>query len=107
MEYMNRAERRRAKRQGEKVSKPPVYNYTPGTLRNQLDYEAKADVREKLKKVREEATADAINTAMMLLLTLSCNVLIENTGKMSRKKYRSFLIQFWISIHAGRMGSLI
>ena len=41
MEYMNRAERRRAKRQGEKVSKPPVYNYTPGTLRNQLDYEAK------------------------------------------------------------------
>lgn len=54
MEYMNRAERRRAKRQGEKVSKPPVYNYTPGTLRNQLDYEAKADVRERSSKRLEK-----------------------------------------------------
>lgn len=91
MEYMNRAERRRAKRQGEKVSKPPVYNYTPGTLRNQLDYEAKADVREKLKKVREEATADAINTAMMLLLTLPCNVLIDKYWKDEPEKVQDFL----------------
>lgn len=91
MEYMNRAERRRAKRQGEKVSKPPVYNYTPGTLRNQLDYEAKADVREKLKKVREEATADAINTAMMLLLTLPCNVLIDKYWKDEPEKVQEFL----------------
>lgn len=91
MEYMNRAERRRAKRQGEKVSKPPVYNYTPGTLRNQFDYEAKADVREKLKKVREEATADAINTAMMLLLTLPCNVLIDKYWKDEPEKVQEFL----------------
>lgn len=91
MEYMNRAERRRAKRQGEKVSKPPVYNYTPGTLRNQLDYEAKADVREKLKKVREESTADAINTAMMLLLTLPCNVLIDKYWKDEPEKVQEFL----------------
>jgi hypothetical protein len=91
MEYRNRAERRRAKKQGEKVSKPPVYNYTPGSLRNQLDWEAKAEVRDQLKKVREEATADAINTAMMLLLTLPCNVLIDKYWKDEPEKVQDFL----------------
>lgn len=84
MEYRNRAERRRAKKQGEKVSKPPVYNYTPGSLRNQLDWEAKAEVRDQLKKVREEATADAINTAMMLLLTLPCNIILRELSVVKR-----------------------
>ena len=83
---MNRAERRRQKKQEEKASKPPVYNYTPESLRNQIKWEANQEYMEKMKKVKEEATADAVNTAMVLLLTLPCEVLMENFWQKSSSK---------------------
>lgn len=83
---MNRAERRRQKKQEEKASKPPVYNYTPESLRNQIKWEANQEYMEKMKKVKEEATADAVNTAMVLLLTLPCAVLMENFWQKSSSK---------------------
>lgn len=83
---MNRAERRRQKKKEEKASKPPVYNYTPESLRNQIKWEANQEYMEKMKKVKEEATADAVNTAMVLLLTLPCAVLMENFWQKSSSK---------------------
>lgn len=83
---MNRAERRRQKKQEEKASKPPVYNYTPESLRNQIKWEANQEYMEKVKKIKEEATADAVNTAMVLLLTLPCAVLMENFWQKSSSK---------------------
>ena len=80
---MNRAERRRQKKKDEKAIKPPVYNYTPDSLRNQIKWEANQEYMEKVKKIKEEATADAVNTAMVLLLTLPCAVLMENFWQKS------------------------
>lgn len=91
MEYRNRAERRRAEKQGQKASKPPVYNYTPNSLRNQLNWEAQEEVKEKLKKVKAEATADAINTTFMLMLTIPCNVLIDRFWSKEPEKVQEFI----------------
>lgn len=83
---MNRAERRRQKKQEEKESNPPVYNYTPNSLRNQLKWEVNQEYMEKAKKIKEEATADAVNISMTLLLTLPCVVLMEHFWPKSKHK---------------------
>lgn len=83
---MNRAERRRQKKHDEKVSKPPLYTYTPESLRGQLKWEANQEFQEKVRKIKEEATSDAINTAMTLLLTLPCTVLMEHFWQKSASK---------------------
>ena len=67
---MGRAERRREMKKGEKMKKPPVYNYTPESLRGQLKWEANQEFQEKVKKIKAEVYDDAVNAAMMLLLTL-------------------------------------
>ena len=58
---MGRAERRREMKKGEKMKKPPVYNYTPESLRGQLKWEANQEFQEKVKKIKAEVYDDAVN----------------------------------------------
>lgn len=89
---MGRAERRRELKKNEKLKKPPVYNYTPESLRGQLKWEANQEFQEKVKKIKAEVYDDAVNAAMMLLLTLPCQVLMEHFWqKSSSKKIPKFL----------------
>lgn len=83
---MGRAERRRELKKNEKLKKPPVYNYTPESLRGQLKWEANQEFQEKVKKVKAEVYDDAVNAAMMLLLTLPCQVLMEHFWQKSSSK---------------------
>ena len=83
---MGRAERRREMKKGETMKKPPVYNYTPESLRGQLKWEANQEFQEKVKKIKAEVYDDAVNAAMMLLLTLPCQVLMEHFWQKSSSK---------------------
>lgn len=83
---MGRAERRREMKKGEKMKKPPVYNYTPESLRGQLKWEANQEFQEKVKKIKAEVYDDAVNAAMMLLFTLPCQVLMEHFWQKSSSK---------------------
>ena len=83
---MGRAERRREMKKGEKMKKLPVYNYTPESLRGQLKWEANQEFQEKVKKIKAEVYDDAVNAAMMLLLTLPCQVLMEHFWQKSSSK---------------------
>lgn len=83
---MGRAERRRELKKNEKLKKPPVYNYTPESLRGQLKWEANQEFQEKVKKIKAEVYDDAVNAAMMLLLTLPCQVLMEHFWQKSSSK---------------------
>lgn len=65
---MSRAERRRAQKNDEK-SKTATYNFT----KEQLDLLIKG----KIAEVKQEAIDEAVNTAMILLLTLPLEVLMD------------------------------
>ncbi len=65
---MSRAERRRAQKNDEK-SKTATYNFTKA----QLD----SLIKEKIAEVKQEAIDEAVNTAMILLLTLPLEVLMD------------------------------
>lgn len=62
---MGRAEMRRARKE-EKKYKTVTYTLT----QEQLDKMVRDKIGDELKRVKEEATEDAVNTAMVLLLTL-------------------------------------
>lgn len=62
---MSRAERRRAQK-CEQKAKTATYNLT----RAQLDALVREKISGELDRVKQEATNDAINQAMILLLTL-------------------------------------
>lgn len=78
---MNRAERRRQERV-ERKSKMAIYNLT----KEQLDNAVKDGIKKKLAEVKERATNDAINTAMVLLLTLPLEVLMDHYWQKSYAK---------------------
>lgn len=78
---MNRAERRRQERV-ERKSKMSTYNLT----KEQLENAVKDGIKEKLAEVKERATNDAINTAMVLLLTLPLEVLMDHYWQKSYAK---------------------
>lgn len=69
---MGRAELRRQKKKDEKV-KVATYNFTEA----QLEAYMSQALQEKLDKIKQQATDDAVNTAMVLLLTLPLEVLID------------------------------
>ncbi len=69
---MGRAERRRAQK-NEQKEKTATYNLTKA----QLNAMVQEKIGEELQRVKEEATNDAINTAMILLLTLPLEVLMD------------------------------
>ena len=75
---MNRAERRRAEREAHK-KKTATYNFT----HEQAEQAVRRGIEKELKRVKEEATDDAINTAMVLLLTLPLTVLMEHYWQKS------------------------
>ena len=69
---MNRAEMRRANRQ-KKKEQTATYNLTKA----QLDAMVHEKIGDELKRVKQEAMDEAVNTAMILLLTLPLEVLMD------------------------------
>lgn len=69
---MGRAERRRTQKLEQKT-KTVTYNLT----KEQLDIAIHKQVGKELERIKQEATDDAINTAMVLLLTLPLEVLMD------------------------------
>lgn len=78
---MSRAERRRAQK-CEQKAKTATYNLT----RAQLDALVREKISGELDRVKQEATNDAINQAMILLLTLPLEVLMDHYWPKSYAK---------------------
>lgn len=78
---MSRAERRRAQK-CEQKSKTATYNLT----RAQLDALVREKISGELDRVKQEATNDAINKAIILLLTLPLEVLMDHYWPKSYAK---------------------
>ncbi|MDO5540831.1 MAG: hypothetical protein Q4F83_12315 [Eubacteriales bacterium] len=78
---MGRAERRRAQK-NEQKAKTATYNLTKA----QLDAVVREKISDELARVKQEATEEAINTAMALLLTLPLEVLMDHYWKKSYAK---------------------
>lgn len=77
---MGRAERRRLEKQKGKQVK--TYNLT----RSQLHNAVRKVTEEDLKRIKQEAMEDAINTAMALLLVLPMEVLMDHYWKKTYAK---------------------
>lgn len=90
---MGRAERRRAQKEANK--KPATYNFT----REQAEQAIRRGIEKELQRVKEEATDDAINTAMILLLTLPLTVLMEHYWQKSYTqrlpKFTELLLEYY------------
>ena len=78
---MGRAEIRRAMK-NEKKAKTATYNLTKA----QLDAMVREGIGNELERVRQQATDDAVNPAMILLLTLPLEVLMDHYWKKSYTK---------------------
>ena len=78
---MGRAERRRAQKLAQK-EKTATYNLTKA----QLDVMVREKIGDELIRVKQEATDDAVNTAMVLLLTLPLEVLMDHYWTKSYAK---------------------
>lgn len=78
---MNRAERRRMEREKERA-RTATYNLT----QEQLDAMIQQKIGSELNRIKQEATEKAINTAMVLLLTLPLEVLMDFYWKKSYAK---------------------
>lgn len=78
---MGRAEMRRLAKQ-EKKDKTKTYNFT----KEQLDLAVRAGVKKEIEKIKEEATNEAITTALILTLALPLEVLMDNYWKKSYAK---------------------
>lgn len=78
---MNRAERRRTQK-NEQKAKTATYNLTKA----QLDAVVREKIGDELVRVKQEATEEAVNTAMVLLLTLPLEVLMDYYWKKSYAK---------------------
>lgn len=78
---MERAERRRTQK-NEQKAKTATYNLTKA----QLDAIVREKIGNELDRVKREATEEAVNTAMVLLLTLPLEVLMDYYWKKSYAK---------------------
>lgn len=78
---MGRAEMRRLAKQ-EKKNKTKTYNFT----KEQLDHAIREGVKKEFEKVKDEATNEAITTALILTLALPLEVLMDNYWKKSYAK---------------------
>lgn len=90
---MNRAEMRRAAR--EKQKKTAMYNLTRGELERMIE----EGCSKKIAAAKEQATYDAINTAMTLLLTLPLEVLMDHYWKKSYEKripeFTAYVLEYY------------
>ena len=75
---MGRAEMRRLAKQ-EKKDKTRTYNFT----KEQLDLAVREGVKKEIEKIKDEATSEAITTALILTLALPLEVLMDNYWKKS------------------------
>ena len=91
---MGRAEIRRAMK-SEKKAKTATYNLTKA----QLDAMVREHMERELERVRQEATDDAVNTAMVLLLTLPLKVLMDHYWVRSYAKrlpeFTSYVLEYY------------
>ena len=78
---MGRAERRRTQKLEQK-EKTTTYNLTKA----QLDAMVRKKIGDELTRVKQEATDDAVNTAMVLLLTRPQEVLMDHYWTKSYAK---------------------
>lgn len=78
---MSRAERRRAEREALK-KKTKTYNLT----QEQLEIKIREGVKSEVERIKLEATENAIDTAMYLLLALPLTVLKESYWQKSYAK---------------------
>lgn len=78
---MGRAEIRRMNKQKEK-EKTVTYNFTKA----QLESAVREKMKSELERVKQEATDEAVNTAMILLLTLPLEVLMDHYWQKSYAK---------------------
>ena len=74
---MNRAEIRRLER--EKIKeKTRTYNLTKAQLDTLVRERVQSELNDIKAKIKKEATEDAVNTAMVLMLTLPLKVLMDD-----------------------------
>lgn len=86
---MNRAERRRVEKETrQKVKRPATFNVT----RPMLDTMVKAEIKKDIDEMRQDAMGEAINTAMILLLTLPLEVLMDHY--LDEEQYREVIPEF-------------
>lgn len=78
---MGRAERRRTQK-NEQKAKTATYNLTKA----QLDGMVREEIAEEFARVKQEAMKEAVNTVMVLLLTLPLEVLMDHYWKKSYAK---------------------
>ncbi len=78
---MGRAEIRRTMK-NEKKAKTATFNLTKA----QLDAMVRKQIEDELDKVRQQAAHEAVNTAMILLLTLPLEVLMDHYWPKSYAK---------------------
>lgn len=95
---MERAERRRNAK-NEKKEKKATYNLT----REQLNHMVHERLEDELDHMRQEAMEEAINTAMLLLLTLPLKVLMDHYWKNPTPNgCQNLLIMFCPIMSSGR-----
>lgn len=91
---MGRAERRREQK-SEQKSKTVTYNLT----KEQLDAMVREKIGNELVRIKREATDEAVNTALTLLLTLPLEVLMDHFWKKSYPqkipKFADLLIEYY------------
>lgn len=87
---MNRQQRRASKRNDKK---------TYGFTKDQLREKAKKAVENELKEHHEEMITDAINTAMVLMLTLPLEVLMDHYWPKSYEKripeFTNYVLEYY------------
>ena len=91
---MGRAERRRNAK-NEKKERKTTYNLT----REQLNNMVHERVEDELVRMRQEAMEEAINTAMLLLLTLPLKVLMDHYWNKSYTKRMPEFINYVLSYY--------
>lgn len=91
---MGRAEIRRAIK-NEKKARTATYNLTKA----QLESVIREQIGTELEKAREEATNEAVNTAMILMLTLPLEVLMDHYWKKSYARripeFTNYVLQYY------------
>ncbi|MCC8043878.1 MAG: hypothetical protein LIP12_00055 [Clostridiales bacterium] len=99
---MSRAEIRRQKREQEKV-KTATYNLTKA----QLDQMVKDAIGEQMEEIKQQATDDAINTAVVLLLTLPLEVLMDHYWPKTYAKkipeFTNYVLQYYEDWEDGKI----
>lgn len=83
---MSRAERRREQRQKNKLKHPAIYNFTIEQIREQVKKEVGDEYERKFEEIKQQASDEAVNTAMTLLFVLPLEVLMDFYWKKTYAK---------------------